>query len=62
LFSESNGRFVCELAAADADEFAATLGEPVVVLGTVTAEPVLRLPGWSLPVEQLLSAFTGGAR
>ncbi|MGZ4761525.1 MAG: AIR synthase-related protein, partial [Ilumatobacteraceae bacterium] len=58
LFSESSGRFVCEIAATDADWLEEQLGEPVTVLGTVTAEPVLNLPeARSLTLAALVTGF-----
>ncbi|MGZ4699977.1 MAG: hypothetical protein ACXV98_02100, partial [Ilumatobacteraceae bacterium] len=62
LFSESLGRFVCEIAADDVDWLEELLGEPVTVLGTVTAEPVLNLPGArSLTLDALITAFGAAA-
>ncbi len=57
LFSESLGRFVCEVAADDVDWFLEGLAESAVVLGEVTAEPVLRLAGMALPLDALRAAF-----
>lgn len=57
LFSESSGRFVCELDAADVSWLEAELAEPVTVLGTVTDEPLLRLAGAVLTVDALRAAF-----
>ena len=62
LFSESSGRFVCELAPDDLDWFLDGLAAPATVLGTVTAEPVLRLGPIAVPTKQLHDAFTGGQR
>jgi len=62
LFSESNGRFVCEVAPDDVQWFLAGLGEPATVLGTVTAEPLLRLAGSDTPVDALRAAFRGDPR
>jgi hypothetical protein len=56
------GRFVCELAPDDLDWFLDGLGAPATVLGTVTAEPVLRLGPIAVPTKQLHDAFTGGQR
>jgi hypothetical protein len=37
------------------------LAEPVTVLGTVTARPVVSMPGCRpLTVDELVAAFTGG--
>ena len=62
LFSESNGRFVCEVPPDDLAWFLDGLGRPAVVLGTVTTEPVLRLAGVELSIDALRAAFQGGAR
>ncbi len=62
LFSESTGRFVCEIAPQDVTWFFDGLGEPVTVLGTVTGEPLLRLAGFDIPLDELRSAFQGGPR
>jgi phosphoribosylformylglycinamidine synthase len=62
LFSESSGRFVCEIAPADAGWLAEQLGEPITVLGTVTAEPMLILPGARpLGLDELVTAFGAGS-
>lgn len=60
LFSESLGRFVCEVAPADLGRFTAALGDPVTVLGEVTATRVLSLPGVALRVDELVAAFREG--
>jgi phosphoribosylformylglycinamidine synthase len=58
LFSESSSRFVCEVAADDVAWLGEQLGEPVIVLGTVTAEPVLTLPGQpAVALQTLITAF-----
>jgi phosphoribosylformylglycinamidine synthase len=60
LFSESASRFVCEVAPDDLDAFTTAVGEPVVVLGRVTAEPVLTLAGIAtLDVDSLDAAWSG---
>ncbi|MET0144150.1 MAG: phosphoribosylformylglycinamidine synthase subunit PurL [Ilumatobacteraceae bacterium] len=60
LFAESTGRLVAEVAPADVERFVLTVGD-VVRLGTVTAEPVLRLPGVAaIPVADLATAFLRG--
>jgi phosphoribosylformylglycinamidine synthase len=61
LFSESNGRFVCEIAVDDLPWFRDGIGEPVTVLGTVTATPNLELPCGTLTVDQLVDAFSGAS-
>ncbi len=61
LFSESSSRFVCEVAVGDVEWLAEQLGEPVTVLGTVTASPVVALPGSSaLALDSLVDAFGAG--
>ena len=67
LFSESTGRFVCEVGPDDLAWFLDGLGEPAIVLGNVTAGKALQLPGLFLRVEALRNAFQadavhGGAR
>ena len=57
LFSESTGRFVVELAPGDHDWLAAELGEPVVLLGTVTAEPRLRFGPCTVSLADAAAAF-----
>jgi phosphoribosylformylglycinamidine synthase len=62
LFAESTGRFVLEVAPDDVATVVDALAEPVTLLGTVTDEPVLSLPGCRpLAVDELVAAFTGGA-
>lgn len=61
LFAESTGRFVCELAASDVEWFTDAMGEPVVLLGHVTGDAMIRLPGGiSIALDTLVSAFTRG--
>ena len=58
LFAESTGRFVCEIAAGDADWLADQLGEPVTVLGSVTEAPTFSLPGTpTVALAALVDAF-----
>ena len=58
LFSESSSRFVCEVASSDVSWLSEQLGEPVTVLGTVTADPVLCLPGTRpITIAALVTAF-----
>lgn len=60
LFSESNGRWLVEVAPADAQAFERALaGCPLARLGEVTAEPVLRLGPVSLDVAALDRAWRG---
>jgi len=61
LWSESNGRFVCELAPDDLAWFAETVGD-VTVLGMVTAAPTFCVPGIEIAVDDLVEAFKGAAR
>jgi phosphoribosylformylglycinamidine synthase len=74
LFSESTGRFAVELAPGDHEWLADALGEPVLVLGTVTATPMVRIGACSVTLDAAMAAFgaegatwqpadtTGGAR
>jgi phosphoribosylformylglycinamidine synthase subunit PurSL len=58
LFAESAGRLVVELDPADVAEFGEVMAGDVFVLGTVTDEPALVLPGGeSIPVPRLVDAF-----
>lgn len=60
LFAESNGRLVVEIRPDDVPQFVAAVGEGHV-LGTVTADAVLRLPGVApISVDDLAAAFCGG--
>ncbi|MEQ1701172.1 MAG: AIR synthase-related protein, partial [Ilumatobacteraceae bacterium] len=59
LFSESNGRFVCEVERDDLAWFLDGLGEPAVVLGEVTAGKALQVAGIFHRVEALREAFRG---
>jgi phosphoribosylformylglycinamidine synthase II len=61
LFSESNGRFICEIAHIDLDTFLTAVPGSVVV-GEVTADAELAAPGWSVPLADLVIAFKGAAR
>ena len=62
LFSESNGRFVCEVERDDLAWFLDGLGEPAVVIGEVTAGKALQIAGVFHRIEALREAFHGGAR
>jgi phosphoribosylformylglycinamidine synthase len=62
LFSESSGRLLCEIAAADLSAFEVTMAEPVTVLGTVTDEPVIHLGEHAFTVDDAVAAFTGVAQ
>jgi phosphoribosylformylglycinamidine synthase len=59
LFSESSGRFICEVAASDVSWLSELLGEPVAVLGTVVDEPRFAIPGATLSLDELVVAFGG---
>jgi phosphoribosylformylglycinamidine synthase len=61
LFSESVGRFVCEVAPADLAWFVDHMEGDAIVLGEVTATRVLTLPDVSLRVDELVTAFKGAA-
>jgi phosphoribosylformylglycinamidine synthase subunit PurSL len=61
LFSESNGRFLCEVTPTDLPVFLAAVPGSTVV-GEVTSEPTLVAPGWSVALADLVAAFTGGTR
>ena len=62
LFSESTGRFLVEITPDNVAAFQATVS-PAVVLGTVTADPVLRITTSTdtiaLPVSALVNAWAG---
>jgi phosphoribosylformylglycinamidine synthase len=59
LFSESTGRFVCEIEPGDVDWLAAELGEPVTVLGLVTDEPFIDLLHAHVTLDEARRAFHG---
>jgi phosphoribosylformylglycinamidine (FGAM) synthase-like enzyme len=53
-FSETPGRFVCAVAPADADGFAARMaGVPWAWIGAVTAEPIVEIVGVAGAVERV---------
>ncbi|HUC31858.1 MAG TPA: AIR synthase-related protein, partial [Ilumatobacteraceae bacterium] len=58
-FSESTGRFVCEMADDDVDWFTSQLGADVVRIGTVVDEPAVVTPTWSVALDELRAAFAG---
>jgi phosphoribosylformylglycinamidine (FGAM) synthase-like enzyme len=58
LFSESNGRFVCELMPDDVAWFMDCLDEPVHVIGEVVRRGQFEMPGWSVPLEALRISFS----
>jgi phosphoribosylformylglycinamidine synthase subunit PurSL len=61
LFAESTGRFVVELEPDDVDWFVAHMAEPVRVLGTVVAEPVVAIGPCRVSLNDAVRAFTGAA-
>lgn len=59
-FAETNGCLLAEITpAAEADFRALFEGLPLTRIGHVTAEPVLKIAGVSIPVEALVKSFTG---
>jgi phosphoribosylformylglycinamidine synthase len=58
LFSETNGRFVVEVAPADLEWFVQNVPDTSVI-GTVTDDGMVAFPGWSVSVAELVDAFTG---
>jgi len=61
LFSESTGRFVCEIAPTDVEWMAGELGEPVHILGAVSDDEILRLGPVQMTVAAARQAFSGAA-
>ncbi len=63
LFSESTGRFICEVDPQDLAWFLDALAEPAVVLGEVARAAELHITGVpSIRMEAMRSAFQGGPR
>ena len=63
LFSESTGRFVCEVNPNDVEWFLHGLDEPAVVLGKVNTDAELRIAGLvSIRLAELQTAFQGSPR
>lgn len=59
LFGETNGCLLAEVAPAAAAEFEKQFAAlPLMKVGTVTAEPVLKLAGAQIPVTDLVRSFT----
>ena len=58
LFSETCGRFLCEIAPDDLDWFRSTVDQPVHVVGTVIAEPRLHGCGLDVALDAAVAAFT----
>ncbi|MEY4339312.1 MAG: phosphoribosylformylglycinamidine synthase subunit PurS/phosphoribosylformylglycinamidine synthase, partial [Actinomycetota bacterium] len=61
-FAESNGRFLCEVEPRCLEEFLDVVGQPAIVIGLTTDDGALTTPHFTLSVEQLVEAFTGGTR
>jgi phosphoribosylformylglycinamidine synthase subunit PurSL len=62
LFAESVGRIVLEVAPASLEQLRAVLDEPLLVLGTVDADPRLLIAGaGAASVDALRAAFIGNA-
>lgn len=62
-FAETNGCLLAEIdPAAETDFLALFTGLPLTKIGTVTADPVLKIAGEAIPVEDLVKAFTGENR
>jgi phosphoribosylformylglycinamidine synthase len=61
LFSESSGRFVCEIASTDLTWLADEIGEPVHLLGAVSEDPILRLGPIEIDLAVARDALSGGA-
>jgi phosphoribosylformylglycinamidine synthase II len=60
LFAESQGRLVVEVDRDDLERFRTVMVEPVLVLGEVTGEPHLALPGLApIGLDELVDAFRG---
>jgi phosphoribosylformylglycinamidine synthase subunit PurSL len=62
-FTETNGCLLAEIAPAAESAFRALFADlPLAKIGMVTAEPVLKIAGESIPVADLVKAFTGDIR
>lgn len=60
FFAETNGCLLAEVTPAAESDFRALFsGLPLTKIGSVTAEPVLKIAGESIPVANLVKAFTG---
>lgn len=63
LFSESTGRFICEVNPDDVEWFLSGLNEPAVIIGQVIRDAELRIAGVAtIPLKALQTAFQGGQR
>ena len=58
LFSETCGRFVCEISPDDLDWFRSVVDQPTHVIGRVSADPVIRGGGVELALDEAVAAFT----
>lgn len=59
-FAETNGCLLAEIDPAAESAFRALFtGLPLTRIGSVTAEPVLKIAGAAIPVAELVKAFTG---
>jgi phosphoribosylformylglycinamidine synthase len=64
-FAESTGRFVCEVPTDHVADFVRTFtdaGDDAMVLGSVTAQPVIDFGTWSVALDATVDAFTREAR
>jgi phosphoribosylformylglycinamidine synthase subunit PurSL len=62
-FAEVNGCLLAEIEPAAESAFRALFADlPLAKIGMVTAEPVLKIAGESIPVADLVKAFTGDIR
>jgi phosphoribosylformylglycinamidine synthase len=62
LFSESCGRFVCVVAADDLGWFLSAMGDDALVLGHVTDDGHVAMPGIDVPLAEAVELFGGVAR
>jgi len=58
LFGETNGCILAEVSLADAAAFEKHFADlPLMKVGTITADPILKLAGTEIPVADLVAAF-----
>jgi len=63
LFSESVGRFVCEVEPEHLARFRQLLTVDITIIGHVIAEPALRIAGVrDIALDDLVAAFNGDPR
>jgi phosphoribosylformylglycinamidine synthase len=62
LFSESTGRLLCEVSPDDLAWFIDAMDGDAVPVATLTNERVLRAPGLTIGVDELVAAFAGGRK